>query len=63
MLINKGLMKQNILNTLGVILILLVFFGIMYGMTYIAKTLSYNVWYEDQVKETVIEMYNNGELK
>ena len=52
-------MKQTIL-----IFIILTFIGLLtYGFYWVAKTISYNMWYEDQVRETVIEMYNNGELK
>ena len=34
-----------------------------YGCFWMAKTGSYKFWYESKVKETVREMFTNGEIK
>lgn len=37
--------------------------GGIYGLTKLGKTISYNWWYEDQVRQTVREMVNESALK
>ena len=49
-------MKDKLMGGGVVLLIVVIVLSLMYGMACIAKTLSYKVWYEDKVKETVIEM-------
>ena len=41
----------------------LIFCGFLYGAYWIAKTVSYNVFYEDMVQQTITEMVKPEYLK
>jgi len=42
---------------------LTLFCGILYGSYWVAKTVSYSLFYEDMVKQTVIEMVRPESLR
>ena len=52
-------MKNVLLGIVGVLL----FCGFIYGGYWIAKTVSYSIFYEDMVKETDIELVKTESLK
>jgi hypothetical protein len=51
-------MKDIIHGVIGVLLVCL----FTYGMYYIFKSVSYNLFYEDMVKDTVLEVLKSKQL-
>ena len=43
-------------KVLAVIFGILIFFGVIYSMYWVVKTISYTIFYQDMVEETVREM-------
>ena len=67
--IKEKIMKltiRSILNTISPILIILLWAAIcicfIYGCYWLAKTVSYSIFYEDMVRQTVIEMVKSTSL-
>ena len=52
-------MKSTIMTVLGVIL----FCVVIYGMYWVFKTVSYSIFYESMVEQTIIEMVKPEYLK
>lgn len=51
-------MKEK-LSAVGIVFIaVVVISGIIYGSYWVVKTASYNIFYEDMVKQTIIEYVN-----
>jgi len=54
--------KHDILKAATLGALLGIALGIVYGFAFLAKHISYNLWYEDLVVETVLEMKKKGEI-
>lgn len=51
------------LNALGVILVIGIILSMIYASYVATKTVSYKLWYEDQVKQTIRENVGKEYLK
>lgn len=49
-------MKNNLLAVFKGLTTLCLFVGLLYGIYCLGKTVSYKLFYEDMVKQTIIEM-------
>lgn len=54
---------KNIYYVGGVLISIAILMSIVYGFYWVAKTVSYSIFYEDMVKQTIIDMVNKGALK
>lgn len=50
-------------QTIGALIILFIFFGVICGCYWVAKSLSYALFYKDMVQETVRNMVKKEALK
>jgi hypothetical protein len=58
-----GPQRNNMKDIITSILGLVIFCMFIYGMYWVTKTLSYSIFYEDMVEQTIIEMVNPESLK
>ena len=56
-------MKNKILKSAMTIIIFLSIIACLYGAYWVAKNVSYNLFYEDMVKATITEMIKPESLK
>lgn len=56
-------MKDMIKSAAGALIVVIGFAVVLYGCYWIAKKVSYEIFYEDFVKQTVREMVDEGSLK
>jgi len=56
-------MKDAAIKIVVVLACLGVFGGIIYGGFWVAKTVSYSIFYEDMVRQTIVEMVKPDSLK
>lgn len=50
-------------KAIGIIFIILISLGLIYGLYWVGKTLSYNFFYKDMVKSTITQMVKQEALK
>lgn len=55
-------MKNRILGVIGVLFVTALIISVIYLLALLGKTISYKFWYEDQVRQTVIEMVDKKYL-
>lgn len=54
---------KKILPAISIVIAIVVFCVFIYGISIVAKNISYNYFYKDMVKETIIELVNPDSLK
>lgn len=56
-------MQTKLKSIINIAIVITVFIVFIYGMYWIAKTVSYSLFYRGMVEQTVIEMVKPGSLK